>query len=313
MPLYIILFIVGAVIIIKSGDVFVDSARYISTATGIPRVVIGATIVSLATTTPEIFVSLMATSNGSYDLAVGNCIGSLICNISLILATTMIISPPKINDKSFKIKILILLSVTVLLFIVIYDSKVSVFEAAILFAFFLLFTIISIISGKEEMEEFSQNNKKVNKALSKNIILFIIGAAGVVIGSRLLVDNATQIARSLNISEAFIGLTIVALGTSLPEYITTITSLIKKESSLGVGNIIGANLLNSTLILPLSSFISNGGLTVSERTFSYDLPITLIITAIAFVPPLIKGRFNKIGGIVLLLIYGYYIFSLTAI
>ncbi len=312
MPLNILLFITGAVIIIKSGDIFVDSARFISTATGIPRVVIGATIVSLATTTPEIFVSLMATSNGSYDLAVGNCIGSLICNVALILATTMIVSPPRIEDNSFKAKIILLLSVTVTLFIVIYDGKVSIFEGAILFLFFIVFTFVSIKSGRDEMEDLTSNSKAINKELLKNIVYFIIGALGVVIGSRLLVDNATVIARGFGVSEAFIGLTIVALGTSLPEYITTITSLIKKESSLGVGNIIGANLLNSTLILPLSSFISNGSLTVSERTFAFDLPITLIITSIAFIPPLIMGKFNRICGIALLSIYGFYLFTLAA-
>ncbi len=305
----VLLFLVGALIIIKGGDLFVDASGWTSDVTGISRVVIGATLVSLATTSPEYFVSLIAALKGATDLAIGNAVGSLIANIGIAFALLAITTSGKVNDKLFGIKGLIMIFSTVMLFCFCINGILSVLEGIILFVIFIVFTLINIKFSKEDKP---QKIKSTNtKEIIINIIKFIVGAAGIIYGSNLIVDNGQIIAQHLGVSEAVIGLTVVAIGTSLPEIVTSVTAIIKKESALSIGNIIGANTLDATLILATGSFISGGKLTVSPLTVFLDIPVAIALMLLAVIPTALGKKVYRWQGVFIAIVYISYLLYIT--
>jgi len=290
----VLLLVLGLAFIIKGGDWLVDSAIWLAKITNIPPFIIGATIVSLATTVPEVLVSVIATAQGSVDLALGNAIGSIIANLGLIMGISLYVSPPKKAIKDFVSKGLYMVGSTITLILLSLDGLLSKSQSGILWILLGGFFILNIFSGRKEVIEIEDLPKK------NYIFLFMIGALSVVIGARLLVDNGIAIARSMNISEAIIGLTIVAIGTSLPELVTTITALIKKNSNLSIGNIIGANMMNILLVIPASTLVSETGLLKRRQTVFQDIPFSLLFMCIAMIPPMIFKRFYKWQGLILL-------------
>lgn len=297
----VLLLVLGLAFIIKGGDWFVESAIWIAKVTMIPPFIIGATIVSLATTVPEVLVSVIATAQGSVDLALGNAIGSIIANLGLIMGISLYVSPPKKANKDFVSKGLYMVGSTITLILLSLDGLLSKSQSGILWILLGGFFILNIFSGRKEVIEIEDLPKK------NYIFLFMIGALSVVIGARLLVDNGIAIAHAMNISEAIIGLTIVAIGTSLPELVTTITALIKKNSNLSLGNIIGANMMNILLVIPASTLVSETGLLMRRQTVFQDIPFSLLFMCIAMIPPMIFKRFYKWQGLILLLIYAIYL------
>lgn len=324
--LAIFLFLVGLALIVKGGDAFVDASSAIAEASGIPKFIIGATIVSIATTLPELIVSLLAASKGSYEMAIGNAVGSVTANTGLIMALSLVCIPMMMKRKNFMFKgILLLFTMTLLLFLSI-DGKLYWYEGIILIAIFGLFiwenvreakkatqndklTSGEILSNGEEVEtpEEEKKEKLTKKQWIINIVKFVLGAAGIVIGSQLLVNKGTFLATYIGIPEKVISLTAIAIGTSLPELVTCITSIIKKESSLSVGNVLGANIIDTTLILPLCAFISGGALPVSRGTVIYDIPAFLIIGLITLIPSFITQKFRRWQGIACMILYVAYI------
>ncbi len=327
MALYISipLFIVSLILVIKGGDIFVDSATKIATKTKIPSIIIGATIVSIATTLPELIVSVLASSQGSFDLAIGNAIGSIICNTSLVCAISLAFAPIILSKKSSPIKSYLLLFailLTGILSIGIENGEVAgsinIFEGALLLILFVVFMATNLSEAKNELKELKELKSKVtnqapeetiiNDKMSKLILLFILGAGMVAAGAFGLVESAKAIATTMHISEAVIGLTIVAIGTSLPELVTTITSLRKKNNSLGYGNIIGANILNITLIMGTSACISGtNGLPINFWTLIVSIPVALIANIIFLIPMITKQRTYRWQGVSLLCLYALYI------
>ncbi len=304
--LAVVLFFGGAALIIKGGDIFIDAAGWVSDVTGISRVVIGATIVSLATTSPEYFVSLIATLKGANDLSIGNAVGSLIANLGIAFALLAIFTPGKVSDTLFGIKGIIMIASTVMLFIFCLNGYISVAEGCVLMIIFAIFTWINIRYSKDD--KGSGARKQTNPAeAALNIAKFIGGAAGIVLGSKLIVDNGQTLAYAMGVSEAFIGLTFVAIGTSLPEVVTSVAAIIKKESSLSIGNIIGANTLDATLILATGSFISKGRLAVSAETVWMDLPVTLILMVAAVLPTLFGKKIYRWQGALIAVMYVTYL------
>ncbi len=301
MIINILLLVLGLGFIIKGGDWFVDSAIWMAKITKIPPFIIGATIVSLATTVPEVLVSVLATAQGSTDLALGNAIGSIIANIGLIMGISLYVAPPKTTSKDYIIKGLYMVGAALVLIFLSLDGELSKLQSIILWVLLIGFFVLNITTSQkqEDIEEVSFDKKY--------ILLFILGAVSVVIGARLLVDNGVAIARALNISEAIIGLTIVAVGTSLPELVTTITALIKKNSNLSLGNIIGANIMNILLVIPASTLVSNGGLVMRMQTVRQDIPFSVLFMLIAMIPPLLFKRFFKWQGLLMLVTYGLYL------
>lgn len=307
--LVFLLFVLGLLCIIKGGDWFVDAAAWIARVSGIPSFIIGATIVSLATTLPEILVSVMAAAKGSVDMATGNAIGSVTANTGMILAVSLIFMPAVVDRRKYLPKSLIFLISIVLLWALSLSGELTVVGAVVMIAVFAVFIFENVHEAKRELGTSVETREKpTGKDIGKNLALFLLGAAGIVIGSRLLVDNGTVIATDiLHIDERIVSLTMVAIGTSLPELVTTITAIVKKQSSLSVGNIIGANIIDTLLILPLCSFISGGSLPMEASTLWIDLPVCFLVAVITIVPMLVRGRFSRWQGIAALLTYVGYI------
>ncbi len=249
--------------IIKGGDWFVDAAIWIAKITGLPTFIIGATVVSVATTLPELIVSANASLKGSPEMAIGNAIGSTICNIGLISAIGIYFVPHAVDRITFGKKGAIMIGAALLLIITAWDLTLTKFEALALVAIMILYIVVNLRMLKHRPEPLDGDDDeglRERKTVMINLAKFVAGAGAIVFGAEQLVNNGEIIARLLGVPEGIIALTLIALGTSLPELTTTVSSIRKGDGSIGVGNIIGANILNIALILSTSSFLSPGGL-----------------------------------------------------
>lgn len=300
-----VLFVIGLYLIIKGGDWFVDSASWFAEATGIPKFVVGATVVSFATTLPELLVSLRAAMNGSAQLAIGNAIGSVTANTTLIMGVSLVAMAGIVSRKSFSLKGGLFLAAVLGITLLSLGGALPTWSPFILWAIFLAFMISNVIEGKksaasEEIDSFEK------KDVPSKVLFFIIGTASIVFGAEFLVSSGKTIASGIGISETIIGFTVIALGTSLPELVTTLTAIRKKESSLSVGNIIGANIIDTTLILPLCAVINGTALPVERVNLIFDFPVCIAACAVAVIPTIICGKFKKWQGFALLAIYALY-------
>ena len=312
-PLWIVLlFAAGLVCIIKGGDLFVDAASWIAEASGIPKFIIGATIVSFATTLPEMLVSVFAALEGNADIAVGNAVGSVTANTGLIMCLSLVCMTCLMERRQFGVKACLLLAAILSLFGFTRDGRLSVAEGLLVLVIFAGFLAESLISARREqgteLKEDEERPAVSGKTVAGNIVKFVLGAAGIVLGAQLLIDNGSAIAALLGVPDAIVAATMIAIGTSLPELVTTLTAIRKRESSLSVGNIIGANIMDLTLILPLCSLILGKSLPVQSQGMLLDIPACLIICAAVLVPALWKGKFQRWMGF---LAGGLYIVYLT--
>ncbi len=322
------LFILGLLVIIKGGDWFVEAAVWIAKITGIPSIFIGATIVSVATTLPELLVSTIATYQHYYDVALGNVVGSLVCNIGLILGLTAVISPIKMSRKSFTIKSVIMLLCGFLILFFATDKLISLYEGTILliiFAIYIIYNIMELKLGGNKKEHYEGETIEYSRRHTTGYILkFIFGAVFIVVGARLLVDNGVALANIIGIPEQIVSLTLIALGTSLPELITAMTSIAKGHHGISVGNIIGANILNMLMVIGTCARISSGGLVISyqnvmlgatiynvPQTLYLDLPVSLVLMLILVIGGSITGKISRALGFTMLAIYGVYLFTLV--
>lgn len=313
----LLLLAVGLFLIIKSGDIFVDASVWMADELRVPKFLIGVTIVSIATTLPELLVSIFAVIEGSYDMGIANAVGSVTANTGLILAISAIFVGSTINRKDFGIKGLIIIVTGIILLAFCLSGKFGLLPSILLLIIFVIHMTITIVGAKkndkavqkvmEVAEEVAETKKTSGKDITINILKFLFGAIGIAVGAKLLVDNATTVASSLGVSDGIIGITIVAIGTSLPELVTTITSIVKKQGDLGVGNVIGANIIDLVLILPICSFIANGNLVFSRQAYILDIPALLLLSIIAVVPTLITKKFSKVQGIIMIVIYLAYV------
>lgn len=307
----VFLFLLGVLLIVKGGDWFVDAATWMAEVSGIPKFIVGATIVSLATTLPELIVSALAAVEGKVDMAIGNAIGSVIANTGLILAISLLFMAGPVAKRQFDLKALLFLATAPALWVGCRTGSLTLVGSLLVFLIFLGYLVENIIKTREIVTYDATGVVEATTAskadLPRNLFLFVIGTVGIVVGARLLVDNGSELARILGVPENIIALTFVAIGTSLPELVTTLTAIVKKQSSLSVGNIIGANIIDMTLILPICAALSGGALPVGQETITLDLPAGLLLTAVAMLPPLFTHRFYKWQGLLLLLLYGGYL------
>ena len=336
----ILLLAIGIVMIVKGGDFFVDAASWIAEVSGLPQLLIGATIVSVATTRPELIVSIIATAKGSVEIAVGNAVGSVVANLGLIMAISLFFMPGKVDRKQYWFKSTILLVAVLNLFLSCYGGAIdadtglhtlSVGMGLVVFELFIVFVAENVLTALRAMkhpitadstgatvemtaggnageeEEEHEPAKKDKKSIIINILKFIGGAVGIVGGADLLVRYGQKLALLAGVPEGVIAVTLVAIGTSLPELVTTITAIIKKKSSISVGNIIGANILDMTMILPICAMVSGGALIVPRETLLLDIPFCLGLSAIAVIPMLITKKFHRWQGIALFAVYAAYI------
>ena len=308
--LVILLFVVGLVLIIKGGDWFVDSAVFIANLTGIPKFIIGATIVSVATTLPELTVSVTGVIDGELDLAVGNAVGSVTANIGLIMGISLVCMPAVIKRSQFWLKGVLMSAAALLLWILCKDGTLHMLPS---FALFVLLAVYVWDNIRDAKNDVGSDEREVvdKKDLPKQIVMFIIGVAAIVVGSKLLIEYGSEIALLLGVPSAIIGVTMVAIGTSLPELITTLTAIRKRESSMSIGNIIGANIIDLAMILPICSVVSDGKLTIAEQSYALDMPMCFAMTLIAVLPSLIKGKLYRWQGILMLALYAVYVVILV--
>lgn len=300
------IFVIGIILVIKGGDWFVDAASWIARVAGIPPFIIGATIVSIATTMPEMIVSLIAAGDGKAEMAIGNAVGSVTVNTGMIMALAMIFLSVVTERKRYIRQCLLLIAAAAVLFIGSQGGSLSLWASIVLAVIFAAFMGINLSTAKKDMAE-SGAEPSDKKTLWKNIGMFIVGAGCIVLGSDLLVDGGSAIAKALGVPERVIAVTLVAIGTSLPELVTTLTAIRKKEASLSVGNIIGANIIDLTLILPLCSLVSGENLPVSAQSAGIDMGACLIVLVAALVPMLVRQKAGKIQGALCLLLYAAYL------
>lgn len=313
-PLWIVLFFAaGLICIIKGGDLFVDAASWIAEASGIPKFIIGATIVSFATTLPEMLVSVFAALEGSADIAVGNAVGSVTANVGLIMCLSLVCMECAMSRKQFGVKACLLLAAVLVLFAFTRDGQLSIGESVFILLIFAGFIVESLIAARREQSTEDTERPAVNgKTIAVNIVKFVVGAAAIVLGAQLLIDNGSAIASLLGVPDAIVAATMIAIGTSLPELVTTLTAIRKKQSSLSVGNIIGANIMDLTLIMPLCSLILGKPLAVENQGMLLDIPACLIICAAALVPALWKGKFQRWIGFLIGGLYVVYLIVMFA-
>lgn len=312
----VFLFLMGLLLIVKGGDWFLDGAVWIATTTGVPRFIIGATIVSLATTLPELTVSITGVLQGEVDLAVGNAVGSVTANLGLILGISVVCIPSAISKKQFNLKALLMVSGALLLVVLCQGGELFFLPSLLLFAVFIIYMANNVMDAKAGMAESRSVRPERRTTSYRQMVmklgLFVMGIAAIVFGSRLLIDYGSELARLLGVPSSIIGVTMVAIGTSLPELVTTLTAIAKKEASMSVGNIIGANVIDLTMILPICSAVSDGRrLTIGSQTTVLDLPACLLLCCVAVVPPLLKGRFYRWQGVLMLALYAGYVAALV--
>ncbi|MCI9222384.1 MAG: calcium/sodium antiporter [Oscillospiraceae bacterium] len=307
----VLLFAVGLIFLIKGGDWFVDGATGIARRFRLPELLIGATVVSIGTTLPEVMVSTTSALSGHGEIAYGNAIGSVICNTSLIAAITVAIRPGRVDPKSLRLPVAFFFAAAALYAGIAYTTGYfSQIAGFFLLALFVIYMIATVWQMKSQPAPASRGEPvQEDGSTLKDAVLLAAGAALIAVGANLLVDNGTLIAQALGVPESVIALTFVALGTSLPELVTAITSLAKGHGALSLGNVIGANLFNLVLVsgvsvslapfpIPQSSEIA--GLNAS---LVLDLPVMFLVMALLTLPALRRGKLSRVQGLVLLAVY----------
>ena len=314
----VLLFALGLVLLIKGGDWFVDGATGIAHRFHIPELLIGATIVSIGTTLPEVMVSATSALSGHGEIAYGNAIGSIICNTSLIAALTVAVRPPKVAGKALIVPVLFFFGAAALYSGVAYTSgQFSRGVGLVLLAVFVAYMLYNVLQVKRHPEQAAEaEGETEGEAASKpmaDVIKLVLGAAAIAWGADLLVDNGTLIATALGVPESVIALTFVALGTSLPELVTAVTALAKGHGALSLGNIIGANLFNLVLVSGVSVVLSPFAVPASKlvagmnASLLVDIPVMLFVMAFLTLPAIIRGKLQRWQGVTLMAVYFTYI------
>ena len=309
----VLLFIVGLLFLIKGGDWFVDGASSLARRFHLPELLIGATVVSIGTTLPEVMVSTMSALSGHGEIAYGNAIGSVICNAALIAAITIAVRPGKVDPKTLRTPVAFFFAAAAIYCFAAYVmGRFTRVMGLVMLAMFVAYMVVNVKQMKnapagEPAEEPAEETEEM--PLSKTLLLLVVGAALIAVGANLLVDNGTLIAQALGVPESVIALTFVALGTSLPELVTAVTSLIKGHSDLSLGNIVGANVFNLVLVSGMSVTLAPFTIPQSNTLFGInsslvlDLPVMLVVMLILTLPALLKGKLNRAQGILLLAVY----------
>lgn len=305
------LFLAGLVLIVRGGDWFLDGAVWMAEASGVPRFLIGATVVSLATTLPELTVSLTGVLQGARDLAVGNAVGSVAANLGLILGIGVLWAPGAAARRQLAPRALLMTAAAVCLAALCRGGELAFpgwLALAAILAAYLAGSIREARRGMEQRRQAMPQGRTVSRRrMVRELGLFALGAGAVALGSRLLVTHGSRLALLLGVPAGVVGSTVVAVGTSLPELVTTLTAVARRETALSVGNIVGANIIDLALILPACAAVSGGSLLIGPQTTGLDLPACLALCAAAIVPPLLTGRFHRWQGAALLGLYAGYL------
>ena len=314
----ILLFIVGLVCLIKGGDWFVDGASAMARKFHLPELLIGATVVSIGTTLPEVMVSTMSALSGHGEIAYGNAIGSVICNTALIAAITIAVKPGPADPKTLRIPVAFFYVAAAIYCVAAYAmGRFTRTMGLIMLAVFAAYMVVNVRSMKSgaaaaQSDDKEDESSEKDVPMPKILLLLVLGAALIAVGANLLVENGTLIAQALGVPESVIALTFVALGTSLPELVTAITSLAKGHGALSLGNVIGANVFNLVLVsgvsVTLAPFVVPQSAVFMGHNSSLilEIPVMLLVMSILTIPTLLRGKLTRGQGIILLLIYAVF-------
>ena len=314
----ILLFIVGLVCLIKGGDWFVDGASAMARKFHLPELLIGATVVSIGTTLPEVMVSTMSALSGHGEIAYGNAIGSVICNTALIAAITIAVKPGPADPKTLRIPVAFFYIAAAIYCVAAYAmGRFTRTMGLIMLAVFAAYMVVNVRSMKSGAAAAQSDDKEDEPSeedvpMPKILLILVLGAALIAVGANLLVENGTLIAQALGVPESVIALTFVALGTSLPELVTAITSLAKGHGALSLGNVIGANVFNLVLVsgvsVTLAPFVVPQSAVFMGHNSSLvlEIPVMLLVMSILTIPTLLRGKLTRAQGILLLLIYAVF-------
>lgn len=310
MLIHVLMFALGLILLIKGGDWFVDGATELAHRFHVPELIVGATIVSIGTTLPEVMVSATSALSGHGEIAYGNAIGSIICNTALIAALTIAVRPAPVNSKSLKMPVLFFFGSAAVYVVAAYIlGEFTRHLGIILLAIFIAYMVMTIRLGIGNDDRGEEGADSACRALWLELVLLVAGAVFIAGGANLLVEHGTAIAEGLGVPESVIALTFVALGTSLPELVTAITSLVKGHGLLSLGNVIGANVFNLVLVSGVSVTLAPFNIPRSSTLFGMnaslvlDIPVMLAVMLLLTVPALVRRKLSRPQGILLLAIY----------
>ena len=295
-----ILFLLGLLCLIKGGDWFVDGASALARRFHLPELLIGATVVSIGTTLPEVMVSTISAVSGHGEIAYGNAIGSVICNAALIAAITVAVRPGKVDPKTLRVPVAFCVAAYGM-------GRFTRPMGLLMLGMFVAYMAANVWQMKNAPAEPEHEEEPMG--IGKIVLLLVVGAALIALGANLLVDNGTIIAQAMGVPESVIALTFVALGTSLPELVTAITSLMKGHSDLSLGNVVGANVFNLVLVSGMSVTLAPFEIPQSATLFGInsslvlELPVMLLVMVLLTIPALVRGKLSRVQGVALLCIY----------
>lgn len=309
------LFILGLILLVLGAEWLVRGASRLATAAGISPLVVGLTVVAFGTSAPELAVTISSSLQGTPDIALGNVVGSNICNLLLILGLAALIAPLTVAQQLVRLEVPLLIAATLVMILMGWDGVISRSDGIVLFVAVLLYTIYAIWQSRREQRavqaeyerEFGSAADAASPSILANLTLIVLGLVLLVLGARWLVAGAVEAARWLGISELVIGLTIIAIGTSLPEIAASVVASLRGERDIAVGNVVGSSLFNILAVLGITASVAPTGIPVSDAVLSFDLPIMLAAT-IACLPIFFTGyRIDRWEGGVFLFYYGAYL------
>jgi cation:H+ antiporter len=310
--------VLGLVLLVLSADWLVKGASRLASSFGVSALVIGLTVVAYGTSAPELAVSVMAAFSGQADLAIGNVVGSNICNVLFILGVAALITPLIVHQQLVRLDVPVMIVASLVVYAMSYDGMISRVDGILLFGSAVAYTVFLIRQSRKETRAAAALPDELEKDLSElksahwgfNLGWVVLGCTGLVIGSKFLVTGAVAIAHHFGVSELMIGLTVVALGTSLPEVATSVMAGIRGERDIAVGNVVGSNIFNILSVLGLSSIVAPDGLRVAASALVFDMPV-MIAVALACFPIFFVGyRISRPNGAILLSFYVAYIIYL---
>ena len=315
----ILILIAGFVLCVKGSDLLVDVAKWLARTTGISITVIGATLIAFSTSAPELFVTLFATLRGYDDMAVAGIVGSEAVNVGIGIGVIALVRPGAHGDRLFSVRGIIMIIALVMLLGFAATGVISWVHGIFFALVFVLFTYFNIRYCRNKVASGQgltgdcccetmvvEREPTSRKEIAKNILLFVIGLACVLFGAHLIVDRATFLAQRFGMSEALIGITIIAIGTSAPEIITCIVAVAKNEKGLAVGNIIGSSVFNVAFVFAIVSFAA-GSITVDTSMAHVEIPIIVAMSIVAIVPSLFTKKMHRIQGILLFALYALFL------
>ncbi|HEX9886269.1 MAG TPA: calcium/sodium antiporter [Longimicrobiales bacterium] len=312
-----LLVLLGFALLIAAADLVVRGASSLARAAGVAPLVVGLTVVAFGTSAPEVAVSIKAALAGQEGLALGNVVGSNVFNVLLVLGISALIVPLSVQPQLVRFDVPVLIAVSALPLLMALDGVLARWEGVVLIALAVVYTTVLIFTGRrprDAMREAATDSREASSAsagLARNVARVVVGCVGLVLGADLLVKGATDIARTLGVSNVVIGITLVAAGTSLPELATSVVASLRGERDLAVGNVVGSNIFNTLVVLGAAATVASGGMDIPRGVLTFDLPVMLAVAVTCLLFFFSDWTVSRAEGMVFLAYYALFILYLT--